>query len=327
MKKIILVTIGDINGIGIEILLKIWKTNKNNKFILISNNKILKNYLKKNNILIKIKIINNEINNLINIDFNNILNIYNYDSYTNEENSYKSLSNSYRLLKKFSCFSGVVNLPINKDKIIKNIDKKFIGQTEFYMKKSNTKIANMVFVYKELIFSTLTTHVSLKKINQYLSNKALIYEKIISLNETLINDFNKINPKIIISGINPHAGENDTIGNEESIYLKPVIKKLNKSKIHIKGPYSADGMINNRNLNEYDCFIFNYHDQALIPFKILSKNNGVNFTSGLDIIRISPDHGTAYDIVGKNIASINGLINCFKFIHKIDKNRNQIVKT
>ena len=124
-----------------------------------------------------------------------------------------------------------------------------------------------------------------------------------------------------ISRINPQARENNKIGNEKSLYIKPILKKLIKKKIIIEGPYSADGIINKRNLNKFDCFIFNYHDQALIPFKILSNNNGINFTSGIDIIRVSPDHGTGYDIVGKNIAKINGLINCFKFINKIYNNK------
>jgi len=179
----------------------------------------------------------------------------------------------------------------------------------------------MIFVYKKIIFTTLTTHISLKNVNKHLLEKNFILNKIISLNESLINDFKITRPKIIISGINPHSGENNTIGNEESVYIKPIIRKLIKKNILIEGPYSADGIINNKNLKKFDCFIFNYHDQALIPFKIFSKNNGINFTSGIDIIRVSPDHGTGYDIVGKNIAKMTGLINCFKFINKIYNNK------
>ena len=327
MKNIILITIGDIEGIGIELLIKIWKKKKNNKFILITNSKIFKNYLKKNKILLNAVNINNKINNIKNLDFENFFYIYDFNSFNNEENSYNALIHSYKLLEKYSLFSGVVNLPINKNKIIKKIDSNFIGQTEFYMKLSNVKIANMVFVYNGLIFVTLTTHISLKNVTKYLAKKNSIYNKIISLNETLVKDFNKKYPKILIAGINPHAGEQNTIGLEESLYIKPTINKLLIKKINIEGPYSADGIINKRNLDKFDCFVFNYHDQALIPFKILSKNRGINFTSGLDIIRVSPAHGTGYDIVGKNIAKINGLINCFKFIKKINTNRNKIANT
>jgi len=321
MKKIILITIGDINGIGIEILLKIWKSNKNNKFILLTDINLLKKYLVKKKITIKLKKINNELKENKKLDFNNYLHIFNFKSETNEKNAYNSLLHSYKLLKTYSYFSGVVNLPINKYNIIKKIDKKFIGQTEFYKEQSKSKVVNMIFVYKKIIFTTLTTHVSLKNVNKHLLEKNFILNKIISLNESLINDFKITRPKIIISGINPHSGENNTIGNEESVYIKPIIRKLIKKNILIEGPYSADGIINNKNLKKFDCFIFNYHDQALIPFKIFSKNNGINFTSGIDIIRVSPDHGTGYDIVGKNIAKMTGLINCFKFINKIYNNK------
>ena len=328
MKKIILVTIGDINGVGIEILIKIWKTKLNNRFILITNKKIFEKYLIKNKNFISINEINESIQNIPNIpniqnlNYKDFINIYNIDSIKNDENSYKALIHSYELLKKYPFFSGVVNLPINKDKIIKNLNNKFIGQTEFYMKISKIKIANMIFIYKKLIFLTLTTHIPLNKINKNLSKKNYVYDKIISLSKTLKGDFNIKNPRLVISGINPHAGENNTIGDEESKYIKPAINRLKKKRIDIKGPYSGDGIINKRNFKKYNCFVFNYHDQALIPFKLLSENKGINFTSGLDIIRVSPDHGTGYDIVGKNIAKIDGIINCFKFVNLIDKNRN-----
>jgi len=320
MKKIILITIGDINGIGIEILLKIWKTHKNNRFILLTNINLIKKYLiiKKHNI--KLNKINNQLKSNIKLDFNKFLHIFNFESVTNEKNAYNSLLQSYKLLKTYSYFSGVVNLPINKYNIIKKIDKKFVGQTEFYMDQCKSKVANMVFVYKKIIFTTLTTHISLKHVNKKLLKKNFILNKIISLNKSLINDFKITKPKIIISGINPHSGENNTIGDEENVYIKPILKKLIKKNVLIEGPYSADGIINKRNLKKFDCFIFNYHDQALIPFKIISKNNGLNFTSGIDIIRVSPDHGTGYDIVGKNIAKMTGLINCFKFVNKIYNN-------
>ena len=146
------------------------------------------------------------------------------------------------------------------------------------------------------------------------------------MNNTLINDFNILNPKIAISGINPHAGENGTIGNEEIKYLNPIIKKLLRKKINIQGPFSADSMFNKSNRSIYDCFICTCHDQALIAFKIINDFKGVNFTGSLDIIRTSPDHGTAYDLVNTKKANISSLYQSFILADKIYKNRiNKII--
>ena len=129
---------------------------------------------------------------------------------------------------------------------------------------------------------------------------------------------------MIFAGINPHAGENKTISKDDDKYLLPILNNLNKKGIFIHGPISGDGVINNENLKNYDAFIFTYHDQALIPFKILSNYERVNFTSNLDIIRVSPSHGTAENLIGsKNVIS-NGIINCFNLIKKINRNRNKI---
>jgi len=321
MNKIIAVTIGDIRGIGIEILIKIFKSKKNNKFILFTNYKIFKSYLLSKKINLKIKIANKNLNKLQELDYNNYINIYDFASKTTIENTYNSLVESYKLTK-LKYFIGILTLPLNKEKIIKNIDKEFIGQTEFYQKIDKKKNVNMLFIHNSLRILTLTTHIEFKKILYYLNKKNFIYDKILSLNKVFKKDLSLIAPKMIISGINPHASENGNIGNEEKMIINPILNKLRKKKVNIDGPYSADSIIIKKNKN-YDVFIFHYHDQALIPFKLLSKNKGINFTAGLDIIRVSPDHGTGYDIVGKNIADSRGLVNCFNFIKKISKNRDK----
>ena len=217
----IAITIGDINGIGIEIFIKLWKLKKNNKFVLFSNKNLIKIFFKRKKINIPINLVNNNL-----YDFKkNYLNIYDYKAKNNEENAYKALIHSYNLSKK-GYFIGILTLPLNKEKIIKKINSKFIGQTEIYQKLDNKKYPNMLFIKNNLIFATLTTHIRLKDITKHLSSKKYIYNKIFHINKTLINDFGIKNPKIIIAGINPHAGENNCIGNEETIFLKPVIKKL-----------------------------------------------------------------------------------------------------
>ena len=325
MNKIIAVTIGDIEGIGIEILIKLFKSKKNNKFILFTNYKIFKKYLFDNKINVKIKIANKNLNELQKLDYNNSINIFNFKCKTKIENTYNSLIESYKLTK-LKFFIGILTLPINKEIIINNIDSEFIGQTEFFQKIDKKKIVNMLFIHNNLRILTLTTHIEFKKILNTLVKKNFIYDKILNLNKVFKKDLNLPSPKMIISGINPHASENSTIGNEEKNIILPILNKLRKIKLHIDGPYSADSLLINKN-KKYDVFIFHYHDQALIPFKLLSENKGINFTAGLDIIRVSPDHGTAYDIVGKNIANTKGLINCFNFIKKISKNRDLIVSS
>jgi 4-hydroxythreonine-4-phosphate dehydrogenase len=127
---------------------------------------------------------------------------------------------------------------------------------------------------------------------------------------------------MILAGINPHAGENKIISKDDSKYLLPIISDLKQKEIFVDGPISGDGIINKENLKKYDAFIFTYHDQALIPFKILSNYEGINFTSNLNIIRVSPCHGTAEHLIGSNKVISKGIINCFNLIKKISKNRN-----
>ena len=153
------------------------------------------------------------------------------------------------------------------------------------------------------------------------------FKKIKSLNQTIIKDFGIKNPKFIMAGINPHSGENGIISQEDNILLKPIISNLRKLNIKVDGPISPDAIVNKKNLKNYDCFIFTYHDQALIPFKLISEYSGVNFTSNLDIIRVSPDHGTAYDIIDRKQVSPYGVINSFKLLRKISLNRIKYERT
>jgi len=314
------VTIGDINGIGIRLLINLWKfkRKKIGRFILISNYKLFKRYVEKNNIDLSYSRINN-LSNKKNV-FDKYLPIFDIKADNNIFNTYNSIKNAYFLTKRNTC-SALITLPINKEKIINNIDNKFIGQTEFLQKLDKKKYSNMVFYSKDIIVTTLTTHIPLSKINYYLKQKNIIYQKINSLNELLIKDFKILIPKLVICGINPHAGENGTIGNEEKKFLQPIIKKLINNGINIQGPLSPDTIFNTRNRIKYDCFICIYHDQALIPFKLLTDFEGVNYTGSLDIIRTSPDHGTAYNLIDKKNASDKSLINSFILAEKIYRNR------
>ncbi len=312
------ITIGDINGIGIEILIKLLKKNKINKIILFTNINILKIFFKKKNINLKINIVNE---NSINFNYKKgYLNIFSYKAKNNEENTYKSLKYAYQFCIKNICI-GIITLPLRKDLIKEKIDKKFIGHTEYFQKLDKKKYSNMILFNKKIIISPITTHIKIKDISKAISNKALLYNQIKNLNKTLKIDFNITKPKLIISGLNPHAGESGKIGREEIEIIAPVVKSLKNEKILIDGPISPDSMLVKINMKKYDCFIFIYHDQALIPFKYISQFSGVNYTGNLSIIRVSPDHGTAYNLIGSRNISNLSLLNCFNLIKKIKKNR------
>ena len=318
MNKIIAITIGDINGIGIDILIKSWKEKKIKNFVLITNFNILNKELKKRKIKLLFNIVNYQKNKFIFLK--DKFNIFSYPAISLEDNTYKSLNYGYNLCFNKKCI-GIITLPLRKDIIKKTIDKKFVGHTEFFQKKNKKGNANMILFHNKIIISPLTTHIELKKITKVVSNKTFLYNQIYNLNECLKNDFNIKKPKIVISGLNPHAGENGQIGTEEKEFIYPVVKKLKNKGINIKGPLSADSLLIKKNLDIFDCFIFIYHDQALIPFKFISQFSGVNYTGNLDIIRTSPDHGTAYDLIGRKDISNKSFINSYKLINRIYYNR------
>ena len=318
MSNLIAITIGDIKGIGIDILIKAQNSNKINNYILFTNEKIINNYLKKSKIKLKINKINSDKKN---IGFEkNKINIFSYKARSLEENTFKSLEFAYKFCVNKICI-GIITLPLRKDLIKNKIDKNFIGQTEFFQNIDKKDSVNMILFHKKIIVSPLTTHIEVKKISKIISNKKFLYKQIVSLYNSLKFDFMINKPKIIISGFNPHSGENGNIGKEEIKSLIPVIKKLKKNGISIYGPFSADSILVKENLKNYDCFVFMFHDQALIPFKYISQFSGVNYTSNLKIIRTSPDHGTAYNLVGTNKITDKSFINCFKLVKKIYKNR------
>ena len=318
MNKYIAITIGDIKGIGIHILLRAWKQKKIKNFILITNIKYLNEFLHKNKIRIKLNTINIEEKN---INYNKKrLNIFDIKCKTLEENTYISLKKAYELCFERICI-GMVTLPLKKESL-KKIDRKFIGQTEFFQKLDKRKYSNMILFHNKIIISTLTTHIEIKKLPKLIQNKIFLFNQINNLYNCLKSDFNIKEPKLIISGFNPHAGENGKIGDEEINYIMPVINKLKKIGINIKGPLSADSILINKNLKKYDCYIFLFHDQALIPFKFISQFSGVNYTGNLNIIRTSPDHGTAYKLIGSNKLSDKSLFNCYKLVKKIYRSRN-----
>jgi 4-hydroxythreonine-4-phosphate dehydrogenase len=157
-------------------------------------------------------------------------------------------------------------------------------------------------VSDELKIATVTGHVPLKEVSKFISREN-IGNCLAILNQSLKRDFNIVKPKIAVLGLNPHAGDNGLLGDEEINIIKPAIEKATKDGIFAMGPYGADGFFASGNYRNFDAVLAMYHDQGLTPFKTIAFENGVNFTAGLPIVRTSPDHGTGYDIAGQGKAS------------------------
>jgi 4-hydroxythreonine-4-phosphate dehydrogenase len=296
-----LIFIGDIDSTNIEIIYKSHKTLKNKvKYILLCNIRDLKKCLER----LESRIIINEIYNPLNFQSlkKNCLNCYNIEDISKEK--YKNLINQINLSNYLANYSKIdlVTMPINKSIFKKKIE--FTGMTE-YLAKINNKNTFMIMVGEKFSIIPLTTHINLKDVNKFI-NKQFIQsdlDKILKEIKRKIYDLKFKSIKFLC--FNPHCSEGNTIGKEDKI-ITNLISNFKK----ISGPYPADSAFNNLESNNY-LFISMYHDQALIPFKILNKK-GINLTMGLEYRRLSPAHGTARDIKFKNIADISSYLACME---------------
>ena len=212
-------------------------------------------------------------------------------------------------------FDAIVTLPINK-KILSSKKEKFIGHTEYIAKKCKIKKEVMMLATSKLRVALLTTHHSIKEIPSLIT-KSKLKKSLEVINNDLKTKFKIKDPKIIVTGLNPHSGENGEFGNEEIKIISPVIKELKKKNFYIDGPVPADTAFVDKNIKKYDVFLAMYHDQGLAPFKALSFGKGVNITLGLPFVRTSVDHGTAYDIVGTKKIDSSSFFEAIKMAIKL----------
>ncbi len=303
MNKPILISAGDISGINLYILLQTVKK-FNFPFEIVLNQRILELYadffsleIPKNLKTIEIESI--ELNSIVlgkpNETINNI--------------SYLSLYNALSLLKKdYTSFAGFITLPVNKNEMAKIVPG-FSGHTEFIAKFFNKNV-NMLLYSEKISVCPITTHISLEKVNESI-NEELLRISIKNLKNFYRNYLNK-DPQITVVCANPHCSDNGLLGNVDN-----KIKKIINKYSNIKNPIASDTAFTEDNIKNTDVFLCMYHDQALIPFKMLSFYDGINITIGLPFLRISPDHGPAYDKV-KDVKNINcqSLENSIEFIIK-----------
>ncbi len=193
--------------------------------------------------------------------------------------------------------------PINK-KNIQSPDFHFPGHTEYLAARFGCDDVLMLMVRDKLRVGMITGHMPIKEVSEFLTVE-LILRKINILHASLIRDFGIRKPKIAILSLNPHASDNGLLGDEEEKVIIPAIAEANEKEMMVFGPYAADGFFASLNYKHFDAILAMYHDQGMIPFKALAFDTGVNFTAGLPIVRTSPAHGTAYEIAGKDNASID----------------------
>jgi len=332
MKKaeniIVGISIGDLNGIGSEIVLKTFEDARMLEMctpVIFANVKTL-SFLKKSfestTMLHGIDKLDQILTGKI-----NVLNVwregftleYGVNDETVGKFAIKSFVAATNALKE-GLVDVLVTAPINKYNV-QSEEFKFPGHTD-YLNQELEGNALMLMVQDNLRIGLLTDHIPVNEVASHLT-EALIRQKIETVRQSLIQDFSINKPRIAVLGLNPHAGDGGVIGKEDDEIIKPVIKKMFEKGTMVFGPYPADGFFGSGQYEKFDAVIAAYHDQGLIPFKTLSFGNGVNYTAGLNKIRTSPDHGTAYDIAGKGIADYNSFKEAVYLALDIYKSRNE----
>lgn len=311
----IAITTGDFNGIGAEITIKALNSLNINsdEIVLISNHKILDKLPKLNKTF-----------ELIEIQMNEDIN-YGKLSKDSGEFSFQSLKKACEITPR-----AIVTAPVCKE-ALHLAGHKFNGQTEVleHFLAHDSQKAEMLFVSNGFNVLLLTRHTAIKNIK---ITKAMILEKVSRLQNFYNQNYNIKNPKFALCSLNPHAGEDGIIGMEEIETIIPAVKILRENGIDITKPLPSDTLFTDAVQNyikgkkaPYDCYIAMYHDQGLIPIKSIAAEKTVNTTIGLDIIRTSPSHGTAFDIAGKNIANYNSMVEAIKVAFDMSKEHHRQV--
>ena len=327
-KPIIGISTGDPNGIGIEVILKSLADKSILDLccvVLFSNFELIDSQIRFFNIDLNLK----EVADFDSLDTNHV-NVYpinnkeinlSHGKLTNEGGNYSkdSLFTAVKAIKNKE-IDALVTGPINK-KNIQSEDFQFKGHTDFLNEEFHGK-SLMFMVSKEIKVALVTEHIPLSSVKENL-NKNLIEFRVKEVFKSLSSDFGIKKPKVAVLSIDPHIGDQGVIGNADQKLLIPVLNKLFVESYDVKGPFASDSFFGSQLYKKFDAIVAMYHDQGLIPFKTLTFGKGVNFTAGLDIVRTSPDHGTAYDISGKNIANYDSFKSAILTSIDIVKNRGK----
>lgn len=307
------ISVGDPNGIGLEIILKSFQDKRIYDFftpIVFAHHKNFMEEQKKLGLLTRIVVLKNQNKpsqgqlNIVDVWKQAFPVVYGQESKEAGAHAISSLKAATRALKAKEV-DVLLTAPIHKNSI-QSKEFNFPGHTD-YLNQTLEGESLMFMISDTLRVALVSDHISLGEITSYLTSDR-IEKKISLLEESLKKDFGISRPKIAVLAINPHAGDNGVIGKEDDVLLKPLLQKRSNEGGLVFGPFAADGFFGNQTYKNYDAVLAMYHDQGLIPFKTLSFGKGVNFTAGLNRVRTSPDHGTALDIAGKGIADASSFI-------------------
>ncbi len=308
-RPVIGITTGDLNGIGLEVIIKTFSDNRMLELctpVIFASNKVI-NYYRRIVTEHTFNFLSTKDLTKLNAKQVNIFNCWEEEVplqpgvLTDAAGKYavRSLMVATQCLKDGQ-LDAIVTAPIHKSNT--NIpDFPYTGHTPFFKDKFGAKDVLMILFSNRIRVALATEHIPISKVAAAIT-KELLQSKLAILKETLIKDFGIDKPRIAVLGLNPHAGDEGQIGNEEQTVIKPVIDQLKQNGNLVFGPYSADAFFARGSYTEFDAVLAMYHDQGLVAFKTLAQGDGVNYTAGLPIIRTSPDHGTAFDIAGKNLA-------------------------
>jgi 4-hydroxythreonine-4-phosphate dehydrogenase len=307
-KIVVGISIGDLNGIGIEVILKTFQDRRMLDFctpVLFGATKAISFHKKALGIEVPVQGVNSI--KQINHSKINVLNLWKEDvkielgKATKVSGDYaaKSLASAIKHLKE-NTIDVLLTAPINKENI-QSEEFNFPGHTE-YLEANLKGKSLMILMTDALRIGLITGHIPISKVAETITPE-LIKSKVETMHASLQQDFGISKPKIAVLGLNPHCGDNGVIGKEDDEIIKPTVQKIAATGKLVFGPYAADGFFGSKTYTQFDGVLATYHDQGLAPFKALSFGKGVNFTAGLSHVRTSPDHGTGYDIAGKNQAN------------------------
>src|SRR6185503_10496714 len=308
------ISIGDVNGIGLEIIIKTLADNRIYDYctpIVYGHTKVASFYRRTTHIEeLNFTVIGNASEAVNRRDHRkpNMINCWEEDVKI-EPGLVNSAVGKYAFLSLEKAtadlmaghIDALVTAPINKD-TIQNEEFNFPGHTEYLQDRGGAAESLMFLVSDTLKVGVVTGHIPVAKVAESITAEKIV-TKLKLMDHSLRNDFWVRKPRIAVLGLNPHAGDNGLIGPEEQTIITPALEEARNNNILAFGPYPADGFFANGSYMQFDAVLAMYHDQGLIPFKQIAFESGVNFTAGLNFVRTSPDHGTAYDIAGKNKAS------------------------
>ena len=324
------ISCGDINGIGLEVILKALAINKVGtafKIVVYGSTKVVayhKNIITQDNVFFHSIQSASEAQpdriNIINCWPDNVNITLGKPTDLGGKCAFQALERAVKDLRAEE-IDALVTAPINK-KAMQMAEFPFIGHTEYITSELKAKESLMLMVSDALRVGVATNHLALKDVTAAIT-KEKVLRKLLILAETLRIDFGINKPTIAVLGLNPHAGDEGAIGDEEDRIIRPAIEEAKEKGVLAFGPFPADGFFGSGQYHKFDGILAMYHDQGLVPFKALSFGAGVNYTAGLAAVRTSPDHGTAYDIAGKGEADERSFVKALYLAADIVRNRNE----